>query len=822
MRQLPMQVTDIVTGLASGQSVFMVAIQQGGQLRDSFGGVAPALRALGGLISPTMLAVTAGAGAFALMAKAVVDGYTELRAYDRALISTGNTVGLTGAQMVDLADRVGAATGSFGDAETAAAALAGSGKLTGAALEDATRAAVNLARLTGDSIENTTDKIIKLAASPTKGMEELNSQYHFLTLAVYDQVRALEEQGRTQDAARVVLEAFADVHDERVRDMQAGAGTLERAWNGIKTALAGAWDGLQRIGQDNIEADLRAAEERLRLMQGQQANFGAYGPARVAAAQAEVDGLRAQVMVQQQSARLQAEAQARADKAIAERQAQRKAEQDWERLRLSNLDKQQRLEAEIADIRKTGATAGKSEADIEAQIAAARQRYADSLPKPTKAPKTDAQQAEEAAQRELDNLQKQVAMLGAVEDGQKRASEEARVRYDIENGGLAAASAATKALLIDEAKLLDAKRAEQTAEQDRQREFEKTEKAYERLRDALRTPAEAAVDKAIEQIKTLNAALKQGTGDAGSYNEQVGRIISAAFTTAPDFAGLAPEIGGIDSEQFRLDQAAEKLDTWYQDQLSRLAKFREEQSALNAQWNAQEQTIQAEHSTKLAELADAQNYLTLKRGEDAFAAMASMAQRAAGEQSAAYRALFALSKGFALAQAVMSLGISLAKAQEKGFPWSFAESASVLAQFANITSIISSAVLGYADGGPIRGPGTGTSDSVPIWASDGEFMVRAAAAQQPGAALFLDDFNRRGMAALAQWQGLATGGFVSAEPRAALSAGPPAQTVNRNNMRVYVLQNEDQLAARLAQHPTMEKAIVVTAGENGRAIQAQW
>lgn len=40
--------------------------------------------------------------------------------------------------------------------------------------------------------------------------------------------------------------------------------------------------------------------------------------------------------------------------------------------------------------------------------------------------------------------------------------------------------------------------------------------------------------------------------------------------------------------------------------------------------------------------------------------------------------------------------------------------------------------LSRAGGGPIRGPGTATSDSIPIWASDGEFMVRARAAAKVG------------------------------------------------------------------------------------------
>ncbi|MBC7162694.1 MAG: phage tail length tape measure family protein [Immundisolibacter sp.] len=825
MRQLPAQVTDIVTGLASGQSVFMVAIQQGGQLRDSFGGVTPALRALVGLISPTVVAVTAGAGAFALIGKALFDGYREMQRYEQALISTGNTVGLTAGQLSDLADRVGEASNAYGDAETATAALAASGKITGAALEDATRAAVALAKLTGDSIEDTTSKIIKLATAPTKVMEELNSQYHFLTISIYDQVTALEKQGRTQEAAQVAIEAFANVHEQRVKEAEERAGSLEKAWRAVRNSIASAWDGLKEVGKDNTQADLRAAQARLDFLQASRANFPGDAQQRIDAAQAEVDSLKAQVLVQGQVARLQADSQARTDAAIAKKQAQEKAEEEWERLRLANLDRQQKLEQEIADIRKTGLAANKTEPEIKAQEDAARARAAPAVAKPARGStaKTAAQQAEDAAQRELANLEKQVALLGAVEDGQKRASEEARVRYEIENGGLAAASAATQQQLIDQAKVLDAKRADQLAEQQRKRAAEETEKAYDSLRESLRTPAEVAVDTAIESIEKLNAALKAGLITADEYNAQVGKVVEKSFAPPPSFAGLAPEIGGIDSEQFRLDQASERLQEWYDQRLEQLADSRRREADLNAEWDAWELESKKQYQAKLAELGDAQNQLTLTRGEEAFGAMADMARRAAGEQSTAYRALFAISKGFALAQAVMSLGISLAKAQEKGFPWSFAETASVVAQFANISAIISSAVLGYADGGQIRGPGTRTSDSVPIWASDREYMVRAASATQPGALSFLDDFNRRGMAAVADWRGFADGGLITAaEPRMALSDGPPMQAVNKNNMRVYVVQNEDQLAQRLAQHPALEKAIVVTAGQNGSAIQAQW
>jgi hypothetical protein len=48
---------------------------------------------------------------------------------------------------------------------------------------------------------------------------------------------------------------------------------------------------------------------------------------------------------------------------------------------------------------------------------------------------------------------------------------------------------------------------------------------------------------------------------------------------------------------------------------------------------------------------------------------------------------------------------------------------------------------GFARGGPVRGAGTATSDSIPAWLSHGEFVIRAAAVQKYGAALF-DALNR--------------------------------------------------------------------------------
>lgn len=63
---MPAQITDIVVGLQSGQRPLTVLLQQGGQLKDVFGGIRPAAAALGSsllaLINPlTVTAAVAGA-----------------------------------------------------------------------------------------------------------------------------------------------------------------------------------------------------------------------------------------------------------------------------------------------------------------------------------------------------------------------------------------------------------------------------------------------------------------------------------------------------------------------------------------------------------------------------------------------------------------------------------------------------------------------------------------------------------------------------------------------------------------------------------------
>lgn len=91
------------------------------------------------------------------------------------------------------------------------------------------------------------------------------------------------------------------------------------------------------------------------------------------------------------------------------------------------------------------------------------------------------------------------------------------------------------------------------------------------------------------------------------------------------------------------------------------------------------QKLSDQHQAELLEMENKRIQGQLKSGEDLFSGLADLAKTYAGEQSSAYKALFAVSKGFALAQAAMSISTGIAKAQELGFPANLAEMARVAA-----------------------------------------------------------------------------------------------------------------------------------------------
>jgi phage-related minor tail protein len=265
MRQLPMQVTDIVTSLASGQSAFTVLIQQGGQLKDSFGGVGNAFRALGSVVTPARLALGGIGLAVAGVAMAYKAGAEETDNYRRALVLTNNAAGTTIGQMQAMATAVASVTGaSKGKAAEVLQALAGSAQVAKSQLQGLAEAAIRLERAGGPAAEDTAKAFAALGEAPTAAAIKLSQASGFLTAQVYEQARALELQGRKAEAAAVVQAAAADNTLQQARQLEAGLGSLEKAYKGVTDAIKGTIDAAKEFGRgDSAEAQVEAAAKAL-------------------------------------------------------------------------------------------------------------------------------------------------------------------------------------------------------------------------------------------------------------------------------------------------------------------------------------------------------------------------------------------------------------------------------------------------------------------------------------------------------------------------------------------------------------------------------
>lgn len=128
--------------------------------------------------------------------------------------------------------------------------------------------------------------------------------------------------------------------------------------------------------------------------------------------------------------------------------------------------------------------------------------------------------------------------------------------------------------------------------------------------------------------------------------------------------------------------------------------------------------------------------LQLTQAQQLTGSFANMFKGILGESSGAYKTMFAMQQGFALTQAGMNLwsSVSDAYAKEPGTVWQkvAAGAKAALDQGTFLAMIQAITPQGFATGGHITGKGTGTSDDIPIMASNGEFMMKASAVSKLG------------------------------------------------------------------------------------------
>ena len=495
MRGVPAQFTDIITSLQGGQAPLTVLLQQGGQLKDMFGGIGPAAKALGGYIAGLISPLTLAGASVAALGVAYYKGSQEAAAYSNALILTGNAAATTTGHLQDMAAKVSAATGAtVGASAEALSALAGSGRIAADGFEKFAAVAVRSLKLLDTPIENTVKQLEDLGKSPVAASVKLNEATNYLTESVYRQIKAFEDQGLKSRAAQVAQEAWADATMARLAQVEGNLGSLQRGWNAVVGAAKSAWDAMLGVGRGSspgealagIDAKIKslqeasAAQARAPTLQGWLTTRNA---------SSTIADLEAQKSAMTEINRL-AGSRAAFEQAASSRV---KALAEYDAYHLGNLTKAEKAEREILQVKNLMVAAGKSEKEIAAEILLIKDKYKEAEKKggvgSQKVPKEISDYAKLA-----EAISKYVAQLEAETAGEQKLTEAQKLGVEVRRK-LSAAHQADLSASLEKARSLEI--AIELQKLARQAE-EEAAKAIQARADKLRSGAEAIVADTIK------------------------------------------------------------------------------------------------------------------------------------------------------------------------------------------------------------------------------------------------------------------------------------------------------------------------------------
>jgi phage-related minor tail protein len=244
---LSYQTTDIVTSLAGGQNPFMVLLQQGGQLKDQFGGFKPLFAGIAEALTPVRLAVGGLAGSVLALGAAYYQGSEESKKFNNAMILTGNYAGITEARFNGLAESIAASyKTSIGDVRDAMQQLVSSGQFTNVSLQSVASTVTRIAALSGQTASEVAQSLIPSLDGSASSAKRLNDTYHFLTIQQYKYIEQLNEQGKVQEAIKYTTEAL----NKQLDSQSSRLGTIEKLWKAVKEEASGFWNWAKSIGRE--------------------------------------------------------------------------------------------------------------------------------------------------------------------------------------------------------------------------------------------------------------------------------------------------------------------------------------------------------------------------------------------------------------------------------------------------------------------------------------------------------------------------------------------------------------------------------------------
>ena len=560
MRTLPAQFTDIATQLAGGQNPWLILLQQGGQVKDSFGGMIPMFRGLAGAISLPMVGVTSLAVATGALAYAWYQGDSTLSEFNKTLVLSGNQAGLTADRMLTLS-RAGQAAGlTFNQAGESLAALVNAGVRGGEQFDAINQSVARFASASGVEVDKVAEAFGKLTTDPTSGLMAMARQFRNVTAEQIAYVAQLQRSGDEAGALQAANDAATKGFDEQTRRLKENMGTLETWADKTGKAFKSMWDAILDIGRPESSADMLAsaqkafdeADKKWQWYQSRSQRRGKTSSFRANLQGAWDDrenarlGLAAATLQSDMEKAGELAARDRAERESSQLKYTGEAQKAYERL-LTPLEKYTARQEELNKALKDGKIL---QADYNTLMASAKKDYESTQKKPSGVKVSAGERQEDRAHAAMLALETELLTLEKHAGANEKISQQRRDLWKAENQYVVLKEAATKRQLSEQEKSLLA--------------HEKETLEYKRQL--------ADLGDKVEHQKRLNELAQQ----AARFEQQ----------QSAKQAAISAKARGLTDRQAQRESEEQRLRDVYGDNPDALAKAT---SALKNTWSAEEQ-----------------------------------------------------------------------------------------------------------------------------------------------------------------------------------------------------------------------------------------